>query len=124
MIRALRKKFIFINLILVGIVLAVVFVILVGSNAQNLKNQSIGAMRLALQWEDGSGPPPLEIGVRPPEIVEGGGHKDEGRRFGFIPTFTVVLDEEGRVSAITNGGNLTVSDEALEQAVEGALSYG
>ena len=122
MIRALRKKFIFINLILVGIVLAVVFVILVGSNAQNLKNQSIGAMRLALQWEDGRGPPPLEIGVRPPEIVEEDGHKDEGRRFGFIPTFTVVLDEEGRVSAITNGGNLTVSDEALEQAVEGALS--
>lgn len=42
MIRSLRRKFILINLLLVGLVLAVVFGVLVGSNAQRLGEQSPG----------------------------------------------------------------------------------
>ena len=121
MIKTLRRKFILINLVLVGLVLAVVFGVLVGSNAQNLRNQSFASMKMSLEWEEGSAPPPFEIGARPPEAredVRDGG----GRRFAFLPVFTVTLDASGKVASIHNGDNVTVSDEVLEEAVAQALA--
>ena len=50
MIRRLRRKFILINLLLVGVVLTVVFVLLVASNARRYADQSQAAMRMALSW--------------------------------------------------------------------------
>ena len=40
MIKRLRRKFILINLLLVGLVLAVVFILFVGANARRLAGQS------------------------------------------------------------------------------------
>ena len=48
MIKRLRRKFILINLLLVGLVLAVVFILFVGANARRLAGQSDAALRLAL----------------------------------------------------------------------------
>lgn len=65
MIRSLRRKFILINLLLVGLVLAVVFGVLVGSNAQRLGEQSRVSLRMALEWADGGSPPRFEIASPP-----------------------------------------------------------
>ena len=72
MIKRLRRKFILINLLLVGLVLAVVFILFVGANARRLAGQSDAALRLALSWQDGesrtaaSRCPPRPRGVAPP----------------------------------------------------------
>ena len=47
MIKRLRRKFILINLLLVGLVLAVVFILFVGANVRRLAGQSDAALRLA-----------------------------------------------------------------------------
>ena len=62
MIKRLRRKFILINLLLVGLVLAVVFILFVGANVRRLAGQSDAALRLALSWQEGEGPPRFEIG--------------------------------------------------------------
>ena len=43
MIKRLRRKFILINLLLVGLVLAVVFILFVGANVRRLAGQSDAA---------------------------------------------------------------------------------
>ena len=48
MIRRLRWKFILINLLLVGLVLTVVFVLLLTSNARRLADQGSAALHMAL----------------------------------------------------------------------------
>lgn len=54
MIKRLRRKFILINLLLVGLVLAVVFILFVGANVRRLAGQSDAALRLALSWQEGA----------------------------------------------------------------------
>ena len=67
MIRKLRRKFIFINMLLVSAVLLAVFVILLASTTRSLREQSLSAMRLALRWEDDEFPIRIEIDLPPPE---------------------------------------------------------
>ena len=83
MIRRLRRKFILINLLLVGVVLTVVFVLLVASNARRYADQSQAAMRMALSWREDENPR-FEIGAPPPDYNP----SDEGSRF------TMVLPKE------------------------------
>ena len=80
MIKRLRRKFILINLLLVGLVLAVVFILFVGANVRRLAGQSDAALRLALSWQEGEGPPRFEIGGPPPEERE----PDGAHRFSLI----------------------------------------
>ena len=79
MIKRLRRKFILINLLLVGLVLAVVFILFVGANVRRLAGQSDAALRLALSWQEGEGPPRFEIGGPPPEEREPDGAPRPGR---------------------------------------------
>ena len=79
MIKRLRRKFILINLLLVGLVLAVVFILFVGANVRRLAGQSDAALRLALSWQEGEGPPRFEIGGPPPEEREPDGAPGPGR---------------------------------------------
>ena len=65
MIRKLRKKFILTNMLLVTLVLLAVFAALLGSTAQQRRVESLGAMRMALEW-GGKEPPRFEIGAAPP----------------------------------------------------------
>ncbi|MFQ9917277.1 MAG: hypothetical protein ACLRWQ_13665 [Flavonifractor plautii] len=64
MIKRLRRKFILINLLLVGLVLAVVFILFVGANARRLAGQSDAALRLALSWQEREGRPALKSAAR------------------------------------------------------------
>ena len=118
MIRKLRRKFILINLLLVGLVLTVVFVLLVASNARRLCDQSDAAMRMALNWQDGESPR-FEIGSPPPDRV----HQDDGGRFSMVPVFVVTI-EDGIVTSVNDGGQVEVSEETAELAAELALDIG
>ena len=111
MIRSLRRKFILINLLLVGLVLAVVFGVLVGSNAQRLGEQSRVSLRMALEWADGGSPPRFEI-ASPPDGWEPdrSGRENKAQHFSMVPVFVVTV-EDGRVTAINDGGQVAVSDE-------------
>lgn len=118
MIRRLRRKFILINLLLVGLVLAVVFVLLVASNARRYADQSEAAMRMALNWREDENPR-FEIGAPPPDR----GMPEDGTRFTMVPVFVVTV-ENGSVTEVNDGGQVEVSQETAKQAVEEALEAG
>ena len=119
MIKRLRRKFILINLLLVGLVLAVVFILFVGVNVRRLAGQSDAALRLALSWQEGEGPPRFEIGGPPPEERE----PDGAHRFSLIPVFVVTV-KDGAITGLNDGGQVDVSEETAAEAVEQAQSSG
>ena len=118
MIRRLRRKFILINLLLVGVVLTGVFVLLVASNARRYADQSQAAMRMALSWREEENPR-FEIGDTPPDHNP----SDEGSRFTMVPVFVVTV-EDGIVTSINDGGQVEVSRETAELAAAEALESG
>ena len=119
MIKRLRRKFILINLLLVGLVLAVVFILFVGANVRRLAGQSDAALRLALSWQEGEGPPRFEIGGPPPEEHE----PDGAHRFSLIPVFVVTV-KDGAITGLNDGGQVDVSEETAAEAVKQAQSSG
>ena len=119
MIKRLRRKFILINLLLVGLVLAVVFILFVGANVRRLAGQSDAALRLALSWQEGEGPPRFEIGGPPPEERE----PDGAHRFSLIPVFVVTV-KDGAITGLNDGGQVDVSEETAAEAVKQAQSSG
>ena len=126
MIRKLRRKFIFINMLLVSAVLLAVFVILLASTTRSLREQSLSAMRLALRWEDDEFPIRIEIDLPPPEgRPEGEDMRHGDRHLAMIPAFAVTVDQEsGEILSSAMGGNVSISDTALEQAVSQVLASG
>lgn len=126
MIQKLKKKFILTNMLLVSVVLVVVFGVLVGSNYQQTVGQSTAAMRMALKWSDEAPPPRFEFDFRAesPEEGMGGRGDDGGKRFTMVPVFSATVDAEGAITATHSGGNVTVSDEVLGEAVAQALATG
>ena len=113
MIKRLRRKFILINLLLVGLVLAVVFILFVGANVRRLAGQSDAALRLALSWQEGEGPPRFEIGGPPPEERE----PDGAHRFSLIPVFVVTV-KDGAITGLNDGGQVDVSEETAARATK------
>ena len=118
MIRRLRRKFILINLLLVGVVLTVVFVLLVASNARRYADQSQAAMRMALSWREDENPR-FEIGAPPPDHNP----SDEGSRFTMVPVFVVTV-EDGIVTSINDGGQVEASPETAGLAAAEAPASG
>ena len=117
-LRRLRRKFVLVNMLLVFLVLLAVLAVLVASNAQRLRTQTQAALRLALEWADGA-PPRFEIGRVPLEWWDW----EEAQEFTMVPAFCVTL-EEGQATIADSTGNVSVSDEVLEQAVDLALAAG
>ena len=128
MIRKLRRKFVLINMLLVSAVLLAVFVFLLAFTYRGLREQSVSALRLALRWEDEEFPFRIEIDLPPPEghpeDEEAGGGRPDNRHVAMIPVFTVVVDGDGSILSSTMGGNVTISDSALEEAVSQVLASG
>ncbi len=132
MIRKLRRKFILINMLLVSVVLIIVLAFLMGSTSQRLRQQSRDAMRLALKWEDGDLPvrieidlPPREqLGDTPPDDHNGDPDQPGNRQLAMVPVFAVTLDSDGEVVSTVLGGNITISDSALEEAISQVLDSG
>ena len=112
MIRRLRWKFILINLLLVGLVLTVVFVLLLTSNARRLADQGSAALHMALNRGDDELPPRFEIGA-PPEQENRYGDSNAS----MIPVFSVTV-EDGTVVSINDGGHVDVSEETAAQAAQ------
>ena len=123
MIKKLKKKFILTNMLLVSIVLLVVFGTLVGTNYQQSVGQSVAAMRMALKWSDEAPPPRFEFDIKP-DFMEGERRGDGERRFTMVPVFSATVDGDGSIMASQTGGNVTVSDEVLGEAVAQALAAG
>ena len=119
MIRRLRWRFILINLLLVGLVLTVVLVLLLASNARRLENQSTAALYMVLSRQDGENAPRFEFNVPPLEQKDG----DDDRNASLIPVFSVTV-EDGQVTDINDGGQVDVSEETAGQAAEEALATG
>ena len=115
MIRRLRWKFILINLLLVGLVLTVVFVLLLTSNARRLADQGAAALHMALNRGDDELPPRFEIGS-PPEQENRYGDANAS----MIPVFSVTV-EDGTVVSINDGGHVDVSEETAAQAAREAM---
>ena len=115
MIRRLRWKFILINLLLVGLVLTVVFVLLLTSNARRLADQGSAALHMALNRGDDELPPRFEIGA-PPEQENRYGDSNAS----MIPVFSVTV-EDGTVVSINDGGHVDVSEETAAQAAQEAM---
>ena len=116
MIRKLRRKFVLTNMLLVSLVLLVVFGALVVSNYQRLADQSRTAMRAALLWSD-EGPDRFEFGASGLLDAPEEGDEKMASRISMVPVFTVTLDENGKPAEVMGGGNVSVSDETVEQAV-------
>lgn len=123
MLKQLRRKFIWINMLLVSLVLLIVFGVLLGTTSQRLRGQSMNAMHMALKWSEDAPPPRVEIGL--PEMgLEGRKERDHMNRqtgvapLAMVPTFCVTADESGAILSSTLGGNIQVSDEALQRATE------
>lgn len=119
MIRRLRWRFILINLLLVGVVLTVVLVLLLAANARRLENQSITALYMVLNRQEGESVPRFEIGV-PPLNQKG---DEEDRSASMVPVFSVTV-EDGQVTAVRDDELVDVSEETALQAAQEALDTG
>lgn len=119
MIKKLRRKFIFVNMLLVTLVLLAVFTALLGFTWQQLRGQTQGALLASLEWREEL--PRFEIGSPPPDQRP---FRDNGRKFAMVPVFCVTVDGQGDLSSLRSGGNVFVSEEVLAQAVEQAEQSG
>ena len=109
MTKELRKKFILINMALVGTVLLIVFAVLCFQNYQRLEQDS---MRVMERYFNDNGARPV------PELEFD--KKREWRNFPLMLSFCAVVDSNGELVSYQSD-NLTVSEATVSQAVEVAL---
>ncbi|AHM56081.1 sensor protein DltS [Peptoclostridium acidaminophilum DSM 3953] len=108
MIKKLQKKFIFINMTLIGLVMIIVFAAICFFSYQWTARDSYRAMEKVIERE-GMPPPLLEIGKKR--------HPDIGT---MIPIFTVTIDETGN-TIDSSKENVTVSDEVVSEVTKRVL---
>lgn len=111
MIRKLQKKFIFINMTLISLVMAIVFAAICFFNYQWTARESYKAMERIIDSE-GMPPPVLEIGDRRPQ------HAGP-----MLPIFSVTLGENGEIVSASRE-NVTVSDNVVAAVTKRALDSG
>ena len=109
MTKELRKKFILINMALVGTVLLIVFAVLCFQNYQRLEQDS---MRVMERYFNDNGARPV------PELEFD--KKREWRNFPLMLSFCAVVDSNGELVSYQSD-NLTVSEATVSQAVKAAL---
>ncbi len=90
MIKKLRKKFVLINMTLVCIVLLIVFAALFISAVNQAQRETKDALDRAAMIKEGEAFPRPKIGPM-----------DHREPFSLVPTFTVTVDENGGVTAIS-----------------------
>lgn len=111
MISKLRKKFIFINMLLISIVLLTVFIILNFSNCQRIKNETRRAMEQAADIKFiGNTPPKIEFGI-----------KREPAPVSAVPLFVAHVNIDGTITALKKD-SITIEEEVLEAAVEEVMN--
>lgn len=113
MIGRLKRKFIFINMVLVAAVLLIVFTVICVSNYQQQRRASDGAMRMALM---------RDVGM-PIERFRVGPEKPPEKPASLLPLFSVTLTEDGGIQMLDTG-NVDVSDEVVASAIQTVLESG
>lgn len=121
MIKALQKKFIFINMLLVAAVLITVFSVQCISKYKNIEEESIRALQMALNRREDQKPPIFEIGQQRPD--------DYTRKILFVvqiePSNTAKLLWAEQVSVSTDWLYRIVSEVPTSQDGYGAIKeYG
>jgi len=109
MIKSLRKKFIFINMLLVFAVLIIVFFAQFASTHRQLQEESNQSLQMALEKKDNQKPPKFEIG------------QPRSNDFTARTLFVVSIDQNGG-RELLSAENISISDEQLSLIVEKALS--
>ena len=109
MIKSLRKKFIFINMLLVFAVLIIVFFAQFASTHRQLQEESNQSLQMALEKKDNQKPPKFEIG------------QPRSNDFTVNTLFVVSIDQNGG-RELLSAENISISDEQLSLIVEKALS--
>lgn len=109
MISKLKRKFVLINMSLVSVVLIIVFVCIGLFSYEEVKQESFFAMDKAIGRQMDMEPPKMEIGK-----------KVGDRREPFIPTFSVLLDENRNILSISKN-NVDVTDDFVKEVVKAAL---
>lgn len=109
MIPKLKRKFVLINMSLVSVVLIIVFVCIGLFSYEEVKQESFFAMEKAIGRQMDMEPPKMEIGK-----------KIDNRREPFIPTFSVLLDENQEILSISKE-NVNVTDEFVEEVTQAVL---
>lgn len=131
MIRALRRKFIAINMLLVSLVLAAVFAVQVFSAYRRAEGQVLQAQVQTLGWMaraaehtfrfEFEGRPATGIPVPGTPAQE---DRNRPREFPFAPTFAVELDESGAVVDLMAGPGSEVTQDTAQQLTDQALRKG
>jgi len=109
MIKSLRKKFIFINMLLVFAVLIIVFFAQFASTHRQLQEESNQSLQMALEKKDNQKPPKFEIG------------QPRSNDFTASTLFVVSIDQNGG-RELLSAENISISDEQLSLIIEKALS--
>lgn len=109
MIPKLKRKFVLINMSLVSVVLIIVFVCIGLFSYEEVKQESFFAMEKAIGRQMDMDPPKMEIGK-----------KIDNRREPFIPTFSVLVDENQGILSISKE-NVNVTDEFVEEVTQAVL---
>lgn len=117
MLKRLRVKFVLINMLLVSLVLLIVFGALLGTSSRRLHGQSMDAMRVALKWSEDAPPSRVEVDLPPMEPDQREQLEGRGHQVAMVPVFCVMLNDDGTIDSSTLGGNIQVSEEAMEEAV-------
>ncbi|MDD4238876.1 MAG: HAMP domain-containing sensor histidine kinase [Desulfotomaculaceae bacterium] len=112
MIRKLRRKFIFINMTLVSLVLIIVFASICIFSYQQTKAESYDVMQRVINSDIGMAPPTVEIGNRPPK-----------KAMPMLPVFGVLLDDQGQLISAARE-NVIVSDDMIAEVSKRALASG
>ncbi len=115
MILKLRKKFILINMLLVGVVLLVVFCAVCLSTHHRLREESLNAMRQAVSHPFDGELPHLEISRKE--------RRPGGKPMPMTPVFIVELAGDGSVTSV-RGKNVTVDPDAVTELVDAARADG
>ncbi len=110
MIQKLKRKFIIINMSLVSLVLAIVFISIGLVSYQQVKQESIMAMEKAIGRPVDEEPPKMEIDK-----------KGMDRRDPFIPTFSVIIGSNNEILSIAKG-NVSVTDAFVEEMTQEVLA--
>ncbi len=132
MIRALRRKFIAANMLLVSLVLAVVFAVQVFSayrraegQVTRAQTQTLGGMVHAtdhtFRFELG-GPPAAGPEPEGPEPESPAEDRPQPRDFPSAPTFAVELDQAGQVVDLMAGPGAEVTEDTAQGLADQALA--
>jgi len=111
MIKALRKKFVLINMLLVSVVLVIVFTAQCYTRYRQTQGENVRTLQMALDRRDDQRPRHFEIGQKPP------------LDFARSPMFIVRITPDG-TSQLVMEENVSVSVEQLGQIAAGAMENG